>query len=295
MRFGVVQIIDGLPGRGLDFAAETAHTMEGLGYSTYWAPDHVLFFDSLTSRYPHSDDGTFRFRKDQGLMEPLMVLQAAATATRELRLGTSVEVITLRNPVVRSKHVATLDQFCAGRFDYGVGIGWMKEEYDACGVPWERRGERADEYIGAMKALWTQHRATFEGEFISFKDVVAFPKPTQTPHPPILVGGITKAAIRRAARHGDGWYGWKLSIAELDEALGLLAQELTAVGRSIDDGFQLLLGAPHHDDSDTVGEYLTEVARRGIHQYTFGLSLSRSHMRDQLESYASLVEKFESK
>lgn len=291
MRIGVVQIIDGLPGRGLEFAAETASTMEQLGYSSYWAPDHLLFFDSLESKYPHSEDGTFAFRKDQGLLEPLMVLQAAATATKEIRLGTSVEVITLRNPVVRSKHVATLDQFCDGRFDYGVGIGWMKEEYDGCGVPWERRGERADEYIQAMKALWTQHRATFEGEFVSFRDVVAFPKTTQKPHPPILVGGITKAAIRRAARHGDGWYGWKMTLAQLDEALDLLRRELADVGRSIDDGFQLLLGAPHHNDADGIGEYLDEVAKRGIHQYSLGLSLSRSHMREQLESYAPVVER----
>ena len=88
----------------------------------------------------------------------------------------------------------TLDHFSGGRFDYGVGIGWLREEYEAVGVPWERRGQRADEYIQAMKALWTQHRSTFNGEIVSFSEVVAFPKPVQAPHPPILVGGITKAA-----------------------------------------------------------------------------------------------------
>jgi alkanesulfonate monooxygenase SsuD/methylene tetrahydromethanopterin reductase-like flavin-dependent oxidoreductase (luciferase family) len=152
MKIGIVLTVDGVPGRAGEFIAETAQAMEELGYASYWAPDHVAFFDTINSTYPHSEDGKFGWLEDQGLMEPIMVLQMAAAATKSIRVGTSVEVITLRNPVVRSKHVATVDHFSGGRFDYGVGIGWMKEEYDASGVPWERRGERADEYIGAMKA-----------------------------------------------------------------------------------------------------------------------------------------------
>ena len=99
MRFGIVQIVDGVPGRGMELVTTTATSMEELGFDSYWAPDHVVFFDTFSSKYPHSDDGTFNFKQDQGLLEPIMVLQVAAAATSRLRLGTSVEVITERNPV----------------------------------------------------------------------------------------------------------------------------------------------------------------------------------------------------
>lgn len=244
MRIGFVHIADGTPGRGLELVENTARAAEDLGFASYWAPDHVVFFDddAVTSRYPHSDDGQPPTRKDQGLLEPIMVLQAAARVTSNIKLGTSVEIITERNPVVRSKHVATIDHFSNGRFIYGVGIGWLREEYAAVGVPWERRGKRADEYIDAMKALWTQHRATYHGEFVSFDDVVAFPKPLQQPHPPVLVGGVTPAAIRRAVRHGDGWYGWKMTINEIDDALVVLDKELADSGAKSRRWFRYLYG-----------------------------------------------------
>jgi probable F420-dependent oxidoreductase len=289
MKWGIVLTVDGVPGRADEFIAESARYMEELGFASFWAPDHAMFFDRIDSRYPHSEDGKFGWLEDQGLMEPIMVCQLAAAATKEIRVGTSVEVITLRNPVVRSKHVATVDHFSGGRFDYGVGIGWMKEEYDACGVPWERRGDRGDEYIKVMKALWTQDRASFHGDFFNFDDVVAFPKPVQKPHPPILVGGVTPAAIRRAARHGDGWYGWKMTLEEIDDALALLRQELDQAGRSLDDGFRLVNGIPHHGDPVELVEYLRGIEARGITEFNFGLALSRRSWREQIEKYARVL------
>jgi len=288
MRFGVVQIADGLPGRGLEFVAETAACLEDLGFDSYWAPDHLVFFDEFTSKYPHSDDGTFGFKKDQGLLEPIMVLQAAAAATSRIRIGTSVEIVTVRHPVERSKHIVTLDHFSKGRFDYGVGIGWMREEYDAVSVPWERRGVRADEYLQAMKALWTQNRASYDGEFVSFSDVVAFPKPFQDPHPPILVGGITRAALRRSAVHGNGWYGWKLTVEELADALVVLDEELEAVGRTRE-GFRIVMGMPHYGDHDGLAEYVAAIGDLGVDEFVLGLSVPRSGVQSFLETYASTL------
>lgn len=288
MRYGVVQIVDGEPGRGIEFVQTTAVALEELGFDSYWAPDHVVFFDEVASKYPHSDDGAFGFKQDQGLLEPLMVLQAAAAVTSRIRLGTSVEIITERNPVERAKHVTTLDHFSDGRFDYGVGIGWSREEYAAVGVPWEGRGRRADEYIEVMKALWTQHRSTYDGEFVSFRDVVAFPKPVQRPHPPILVGGITRPALRRAARHGDGWYGWKMTPDELRDALNVLDEELEAAGRSRD-GFRVLMGAPHHGDVDPLLPYLEQIERLGVDEFVLGLSIPRRDPRGVLERYAAAL------
>jgi probable F420-dependent oxidoreductase len=285
MRIGMVQIIDGEPGRGLEFIQGTATRMEELGFAHYWAPDHVVFFDRYLSSYPHSDDGTFGFKQDQGLLEPMMVLQAAAAVTTRMELGTSVEIITERNPVVRAKHVATLDHFSDGRFLYGVGIGWSKEEYAAVGVPWENRGARADEYIQAMDALWTQHRASFHGEFVNFDDVVAFPKPVRQPRPPVLIGGITRPALRRTAMYGDGWYGWKLSLEEIDQKLVELDEELAAVGRDRDD-VRLLIGLPHAGDPADLRDYVDAVAARGFDDFVIGASLSRSRYEEQLEAYA---------
>ncbi len=288
MRHGVVQIADGVPGRGLEFVQETAVALEELGFDSYWAPDHVVFFDEFTSKYPHSDDGTFGFKKDQGLLEPIMVLQAAAAVTNRIRVGTSVEIITERHPVERSKHITTIDHFSGGRFDYGIGLGWLREEYEALGVPWERRGVRADEYIQAMKALWTQDRSSFDGEFVSFSDVVAFPKPLQDPHPPVLVGGITRAALKRSAVHGDGWYGWKLSVDELAAALVTLDEELTSAGRTRD-GFRIILGMPHHGDQSDLAEYVAAIEELGVDEFVLGLSIPRSDVRGFLASYAKTL------
>jgi hypothetical protein len=140
-----------------------------------------------------------------------------------------------------------------------------------------------------MKALWTQHRSTFHGEFVSFSDVVAFPKPVQNPHPPILVGGITKAAIRRAAVHGDGWYGWKMTTAEVVAALALLDAELAAAGKSRDEGFRVIMGMPHHGDPTEVQPYIAELSDLGVDEFVLGLSLPRSGVRARLEDYAAAL------
>src|SRR5205823_1567015 len=135
-----------------------------------------------------------------------------------------VLLIGERNPLLTAREVATVDQFTGGRFMLGVGAGWSSEEYEALGVPWERRGARCDEYIEVMKLLWTQERASYKGEFCSFSDVAAFPKPARSPHPPVLVGGNTPPALRRAARFGDGWFGWNLSVDEVAAAMDQLGR-----------------------------------------------------------------------
>ena len=124
-----------------------------------------------------------------------------------------------------------------------------------------------------MKALWTQHRSAFDGKFVSFSDVVAFPKPVQNPHPPILVGGISRGAIKRAAKFGDGWYGWKMTLDELDVAIDMLREELSLVGRSLDDGFKLMLGTPHFGDTAEVVDFIMQLKKRGISEFVLGLSL----------------------
>lgn len=283
MEVGLVYIVDGRPGRGLEFAQECAAEAEALGYRSIWAPDHVAFFDEYSSRYPHSDTGKFKFLPDQGHIDDLQVLLAAAMATSTIRLGTSVEVVAIRNPLTRAREIAALDQFSKGRFQYGIGVGWKAEEFAAAGVPFDGRGARADHHLEAMRALWTQSRASYHSEYVSFDDVIMFPKPAQRPHPPILVGGVSRVALRRAARLGDGWYGWKLTPEELTGCLEMLDDELAKVDRRRDDGFRVLLGAPHR--AGLVDE-LQEYADRGVDEFVFGYSLSRERHGEQLAKHA---------
>jgi probable F420-dependent oxidoreductase len=291
MRVGMTQMIDGQPGRGLEFIQATAVGMERRGFVSFWCGDHIVFFQTYDSQYPDGGLGDAGFRVDQGLFEPMLTLTAAALATTELRIGLSVEILPERNPVVRARDIATLDNFSNGRFDYGIGIGWAKEEYAAVGVPYERRGARCDEYVGAMKALWTQSPSSYHGEFVNFDNVVAYPKPVQRPHPPILVGGNTRAALRRAARLGDGWFGWGLTVPEIDECLVMLDEELGAAGRDRDD-LMMYLGLPYGGDLETLVEYLTEVERRGFEEAVIGTGLSRKRYETQLDDYALALDRW---
>lgn len=282
MEIGIVHIVDGRPGRGLEFAQQCAEVVEAVGFASIWAPDHVAFFDEYASKYPHSDSGKFKFTPDQGHIDSLQVLLAIALVTERLRIGPSVEVLPLRNPLIRAREIAALDQYSKGRVQYGIGIGWKREEFEAAGVPFEQRGPRTDHYLAAMKELWTAQRATYESEFVSFRDVIMFPKPEQRPYPPVLVGGITRPAARRAARHGDGWYGWKMTPEELAEFLVVLDEELAAAGRDRD-GFRIVLGAPH---SEALVEELGRFERLGVDEFVLGLSLSRQRFAEQLEGHA---------
>jgi probable F420-dependent oxidoreductase len=278
-------MIDGQPGRGIEFIQATAVGMEHRGFASFWCGDHVVFFRHYESRYPSGGLGEAGFRPDQGLFEPMLTLTAAALATTELRVGMGVEVLPERHPVVRARDIATLDQFSNGRFDYGVGVGWAKEEYAALGVPWDDRGKRCDDYLRAMKTLWTEPEATHAGPFVSFEKVVAYPKPVQQPHPPILVGGNSRPALRRAARLGDGWFGWGLTLPELDECLVVLDAELAAAGRDRD-ALRLYLGLPYTGELQTLADYLSEVERRGFDEAVIGTGLSRSKYERQLDDYA---------
>jgi len=285
MQVGIVQIFDGTPCRGLAHIEEYARTVEGLGFASLWAPDHVVFFDTYASPYPHTQDGSIDFKKDQGILEPLMVLQAAAACTERIRLGTSVEIITERNPVVRAKELATLDVLSNGRVEYGVGIGWSEEEYAAIGVPFARRGARCDEYIDVMRVLWSQRRPAFSGEFVSFGQVVFEPKPVQQPGIPIVIGGNSPAALRRVARRGDGWHGWKMTVPELRERLDHLERELAQVSRSRSD-IKCNVGIPFKGEPADLAAYASQVEALGVDELVVALGISRHSHREQLGAYA---------
>ena len=178
---------------------------ERLGLHSAMIADHVVFPVESGSAYPYTID-----RKHPGggdALETFSILGVVAGATEKLRLVTSVLVLPYRNPVLTAKMVASLDVLSVGRVTLGVGVGWLKEEFEALHSPdYGRRGTVTDEWIAIFKQLWTQSPASFSGQFYSYANIRAEPFPLQKPHPPIWVGGHSRAALWRTARHGDGWH-----------------------------------------------------------------------------------------
>lgn len=208
MEISVAGLFGSSPQSDPGFVRAFAQTAEALGFRALYLPEHVVFFERYDSKYPYTDDGVPNWPADMGIYDPLFVAQAAAQVTTTLRFVTGVMIVPQRPALLTAKELLTLDHFTEGRFELGIGSGWSSEEYAALGVPFERRGRRLDEYIEAMRCAWTQDRPTYHGEFVSFENAVMNPKPITPGGPPIIVGGSSHAAMRRAARLGDGWYGW---------------------------------------------------------------------------------------
>jgi probable F420-dependent oxidoreductase len=208
---------------------------EERGVSTVWVGEHVVLFADYASRYPYAADGKVPAPSGSGLLEPLVTLSYLAARTTTVRLGTAMLLLPQRNPVYVAKEASSLDWLSQGRVDLGIGVGWLKEEFDALGVPWERRGVRTDEYIEVLRTLWCDDTSSFAGETYQLPPCEMFPKPIQLPHPPIHIGGETDAALRRVARLGQGWHTFNRSPAELADGLRTLDGLLDAAGRSRDD------------------------------------------------------------
>jgi len=200
-------------------AIELAQAAEEAGFESIWTVEHVVVPRGYQSRYPYSETGRMGSGlEDFPIPDPLIWLTYVAGATRRLKLGTAIMILPQRNPVVTAKALASLDHLAGGdRVLLGVGVGWLAEEFAALGVPFADRGARTDEYVAAMRALWSEECASFAGRFVSFTDVYCRPLPP-TRRIPIIVGGDTPAAARRAGRLGDGYFPARTpSPALLDE------------------------------------------------------------------------------
>lgn len=207
-------------------------TAEEVGYSSVWSSDHIAWPDpaNLASKYPYADDNSGFPPAGSPWLDCLASLQFAAAVTERVRLGTTVLIIGYRGALQQAKSWATLDYLSGGRAILGVGVGWMKEEFDAIGMPWDRRGERADETLEIFEALWSQESTTFDGPFTRFGPIGFSPKPVHG-RIPVWVGGHTPAAYRRTARYGDAFHSAFSSVERLATEWAGVRQACEAIGR----------------------------------------------------------------
>jgi probable F420-dependent oxidoreductase len=202
---------------------QMAVAAEQAGVESVWTVEHVIWPSTYDSEYPYSPTGKMPGDKTSSIPDPLVWLAFVAAHTTTMRLGTGIIILPERNPVVFAKEVATLDRLSKGRMELGIGVGWLEEEFNALGVPWPKRGARTDEYVHAMRELWAGDDASYNGDFVSFDNVSSNPKPVGGTVP-VVIGGHSAAAAKRAGRLGDGFFPGKGSIAELTEMIDIVRQ-----------------------------------------------------------------------
>lgn len=279
MKIGLATPVGNSPHRDIDFLVTYAQAIEEIGFNSMWLPEHVVFFapEFYESKYPYSEGGEPPWKNVTGVFDPLMLAAVAARATTTLRFSTSVLILPQRPALLTAKEVMTLDHIAKGRFEFGVGGGWSSEEYAALGVPFARRGKRFDEYIEAIKTAWREDSATYQGEFVNFEQAVMLPKPYTKGGPPFLIGGDSDAAMKRAARIGDGWYGWWANY-ELEPHLEKLRNHLAEHGRENDPNFHLKLGIPFKGTPDELPGKIEEARRLGVEEFVLSLPISSKNL-----------------
>lgn len=233
MQVGIMPLFGGETAQP-DYVARIARGLEERGFHSVWAVDHVLIPRHFSSSYPYAEDGSFPVDPRLQGLEPFALLSFIAAHTRRLRLATGVVVVPQRNPALTAKQVADLDVLCGGRFDFGVGVGWLAEEFAALGVPFDRRGARTDDYLRLMQRLWQDGSASYEGRFHNLPESYQYPKPVQKPHPPLYFGGEGAVALRRVARFGH-WYGLDLLPEQVPAKLAELREHCAREGRDFAD------------------------------------------------------------
>ncbi|MFJ9417246.1 LLM class F420-dependent oxidoreductase [Streptomyces sp. NPDC101227] len=222
---------DGLITSG-GFLRDLAGTLEECGVESLWTVEHVVVAETYEPLYPYASSGQMPGAAGTMPMpDPLETIAFLAGASNSLRFGTAMVVAPLHSPVVLAKRAATIDRHSGGRLMLGLGIGWQKEEYAAVGVPYRDRGARLDECIGAMRALWSQAPATYQGEQVAFDRVHCLPRP-ESGAVPIVLGGNSDPAVRRAGRSGDGWFPYTITAEDFARQADLLRQCAQAAGRA---------------------------------------------------------------
>lgn len=254
MKFGLVGINMG-PCSTPAAAARVAQAAEAAGFESLWAGEHVVLPEPQVSPSP--------LPASFPMLDPTVAFAFIAGQTKAIRLGTGIIILPQRNPLVLAKELASLDVLSNGRLIFGVGIGYLKPEFDALGIPFEDKGPRTIEYLQAIQAIWSQPQPAYHGKFVSFSGVQALPRPVQKPHPPIVFGGMTPFAFRRAVSHGNGWYGFALDLDGTKKCLAGLQEARQRSERPQELGeLEISIGPSVRLDLDTVKRF----ADLGVHR-----------------------------
>jgi probable F420-dependent oxidoreductase len=200
-----------------------ARSADNAGFSTLWSGEHIVMIDRPDSPYPYASDGRIAVPADADWLDPFVTLSFAAAVTTRIRLGTGILLLAEHNPLIIAKQAASLDVVSRGRFFMGIGIGWSSEEFAALGIPFRSRSRRTQEYVDVMRTLWRSSYSSYDGEFVRFDQVRTYPKPHLGTAIPVILGGNSDAALTRVATYGDGWYGFDLSVAEIEERIASLS------------------------------------------------------------------------
>ena len=218
-----------------DFIVRYSQLVESLGFESLWTIDHAVMHMEYDSRYPYKKTGRTPLPADSNMPDPLIMMALIAGVTERIRLGTSMLILPQRHPLILAKEVASLDQYSKGRITLGVGVGWVKEEVEAMKQNFSDRGRRANEWLEILRALWSQDVSDFDGDYFQFEGVISNPKPAQPGGVPIMVGGHSEAAARRAGRYGDEFYPhWSTrgpDRAELERLVPIVMESAEAAGR----------------------------------------------------------------
>jgi probable F420-dependent oxidoreductase len=250
---------------------------EDIGLESIWMGEHVALFDRNTFGYPGSKDGRIPVPPGGGMLDVVASFGFLAAATSRLRLGTGVALVPQRNPIYTAKEFCTLDWLTDGRIDFGIGVGWNKEEVEACGYRWEDRGARCDEFLEVMQRLWTEPVVDFAGKWVALQACRMDPKPIQKPHVPIIVGGYVDAAMRRAVRFGSGWYGFNRDPAATKVMLDRLDAAFAKAGRKRGKEFEIIITPPVSMPMEAMQDY----AEVGVDRLVVNLGSQRPERVDQ--------------
>ncbi len=233
--------------------AEIAQKAEEVGFDSFWLPEHPVIPVQTTSQYGGTPDGSIPpFMADMG--DPFIGLSMASATTTRIKLGTSICLVPEHSPLVQAKQIAALDHYSGGRFIFGIGAGWLREETEIMGGDFDHRWTQTREAIEVMKALWTQDEAEYHGRYYDFPALKVFPKPAQKPHPPVFLGGNARNVFRRVVAYGDGWMPVRVTSEEVRSARATLDELAESAGRDPESIQICVYGAADRDTINRMEE-----------------------------------------
>ena len=230
MKIGLIPVNIGVA--NAEQMVRMSQVAESAGVESVWTFEHVIVPVDYKSKYPYSPNGKMGAAPETNFIDPLIALAVVAAQTKTIRLGTGVNILSQTNPLLMAKQVASLDLVSNGRFMLGVGIGWLQEEFVAMGTPFERRGARFDDYVVAMKKVWSGDVVEHDSEFLNWHGFKSYPIPVQRPHVPVIIGGAKGKIYERIATVGDGWFAPAGDPAELSKSLDELKAVCKRLGRN---------------------------------------------------------------